>query len=167
MFGSRKTPKKTETKAPRNQKQAPPSIISRDLNILGNLISDGTVDIDGRIEGNVKAAQVTVRTDGLVNGDVQADAVQIYGHVKGLIRAKDVHLHATARVEGSIMHEVLSMEEGAFVDGQFKRTDRLSLDQNEPALSGTVESEAVVPEEDQEEEVRLLENIRLISTNNG
>ena len=101
MFGKNKENNKNKT--PRNQRNAAPSIVSRDMNIMGNLISEGVVDIDGRIEGNVRATQITVRKDGVVNGDLQADEVQIYGQVKGLVRAKDVHLYNSAKVEGSIM----------------------------------------------------------------
>lgn len=155
MFGNKKNNKKKNSRAQRN---AAPSIVSKDMNILGNLISDGMVDIDGRIEGNVRATHITIRKGGVVNGDVQADEVQIYGAVNGLVRAKDVHLFTTARVEGSIMHEILSMEEGAFVDGKFKRTDRVHLDDMMPTLEEAVEDDL-----DAEEEVRLLENIRLIS----
>lgn len=159
MFGSKKNKEAKKEKTTRAQRNAAPSIISRDMNILGNLISEGMVDIDGHIEGNVRAHQVTVRKDGVVNGDLQADEVQIYGHVKGLVRAKDVHLYSSARVEGSIMHEILSMEEGAFVDGKFKRTDRVHLG-----------DQSIMSDDDEdygEKEVRLLENIRLISNKNS
>ena len=161
MFGSRKKESSSakSNSNSRAQRHSAPSIISRDMDIMGNLISEGTIDIDGRIEGNVKATQITIRKDGLIQGDLQADVIQVYGTVKGLVRAKDVHLFSSAKVEGSIMHEVLSMEEGAFVDGKFKRTDRVHL-----------EDQALLPENtadgvDPEEEIRLLENIRLISNN--
>ena len=155
MFGS----KKKDLNKTRAQRKSPPSLISRDMNILGNLITDGTVDIDGRIEGNVRASHITIRKDGVVKGDLHADTIHIHGYAKGLVRAKDVHLFTSAKVEGSIMHEVLSMEEGAFVDGKFKRTDRVHLE--DQALQFAVD-EVDSPEE----EVRLLENIRLISSNN-
>ncbi len=154
MFGSKKD---KEAKKNRAQRNSAPSLISRDMNILGNLISEGMIDIDGRIEGNVRALTITVRKDGVVKGDLQADEIEILGQVKGLVRAKDVHLYSSAKVEGSIMHEVLSMEEGAFVDGKFKRTDRVHLD---GAMQPQMESDEI---ESSEEEVRLLENIRLIS----
>lgn len=159
MFGSKKKneEKNRDKASSRQQRNMTPTLISRDMNIMGNLISDGVVDIDGRIEGNVRAFKITVRKDGRINGDLQADEIEIYGQAKGLVRAKDVHLYASARVEGTIMHEILSMEEGAFVDGKFKRTDRVHLE--DPRMNDE-ESE-----DSGEEEVRLLENIRLISNN--
>lgn len=140
------------------RKGASPSIIASDMSILGNLVSDGTVDIDGRVEGNVKAEQVIIRGNGKIKGDLQGDAVHVYGEVKGLIKAKQVFLYATCRVEGIIMHESLSIEDGAFVDGKFKRSDKI-FTQDE----GIEDSMA----ETQIGNVKVLENLRLIGSNNN
>lgn len=98
-----------------------PSVISTDLRILGNLVTDGLVDVDGTIEGNVKADIVTVRQHGRITGDVIAECVHIYGEVHGLIRAQAVHLYSSAHVEGVIIHTSLTVEDGAFIDAKFKR----------------------------------------------
>lgn len=156
MFKSKKA-KNRES----NRKFAP-SIIAGDLNILGNMVSDGTIDIEGRVQGNVRSDKIIVRKDGSVMGDVSGEVVHIYGEVRGLVKARDVHLYSTCKVEGTIMHEVLSIEDGAFVDGKFKRTDRnTTMEQRAVARL-----EAIVPEEAEEEEntVNLLQNIRLISS---
>lgn len=130
-------------------KKNPPTIIAADVNLLGNLISEGVMDIDGRIEGNVRCKSLTIRKNGVIKGDVLADVVHIYGRVEGLIKARDVHLFASCHVEGTIMHESLTIEDGAFVDGQFKRADKSAL---EPAL---------LTEEEEENEV--FRRLKLIS----
>jgi cytoskeletal protein CcmA (bactofilin family) len=61
-----------------------------------------------------------------VNGEIHADNVQVYGRVKGLIKAKTVQLHSTCCVEGIIMHEAISIEDGAIIDGKIKRTNKAS-----------------------------------------
>jgi cytoskeletal protein CcmA (bactofilin family) len=109
-------------------RKSPPSVISADVNILGNLISDGVLDIDGRVDGNVKCRSATIRRNGRIMGDIVAESVQVFGEVTGTIKAKEVSLFATCRVEGVIMHESLTIEDGAFVDGQFKRMDKVVLD---------------------------------------
>lgn len=113
------------------EKPAPqlPSIISADLNILGNLIGEGHIDIAGKIDGNVRAGTVTVREGGQVRGDITAEAAHIYGNVHGLIRAKHVALYRAAKVDGIIMHETLSMEDGASLDGQCKRIGQEGADE--------------------------------------
>lgn len=108
-------------------KKSVPSIISSDLNILGNLISEGLIDIDGSVEGNIKADQVTVRGNGKVRGDIAANVVHMYGEVQGVIRASSVYLYSSCRIEGIVVHQSLSVEDGAFIDGKLKRMqDRVS-----------------------------------------
>lgn len=121
-------------------------MIAADVNVLGNVISEGALDIDGRVEGNVKCKAITIRKNGAIIGDVAADSVQVYGRVKGLIKSKEVHLFATAHVEGVIMHSSLSIEDGAFVDGQFKRSENMK------------ESDPI-----SEAEMDILQNLKLIS----
>lgn len=158
MFGKNKT-KNTTPKPTNSSKSTVPSVISSDMNILGNIISEGLVDINGRIEGNVKCHTATIREGGLVKGDVIADTIQIHGEIEGLVKAKTVNLYAEARVTGVIMHESLSIEDGAFVDGKFKRTDRVFVDDESHAdLSDQIAQEA-----NKVDEANVLDNLRLIS----
>ncbi len=140
------------------KKVSSPTVIASDMNILGNLVTDGTADIDGRVEGNIKGDQIIIRGNGRIKGDITAESVHVYGEIKGLIKAKMVHLYATCRVEGIIMHESLAIEDGAFVDGKFKRTDKL-FSQDEGIEESIVETPVG--------NVKVLENLRLIGSNNN
>lgn len=120
------------------KKNNPPTIIAADVNMLGNVISEGSMDIDGRIEGNVRCKAVTIRKNGVIKGDVFADIVQVYGRIEGVIKARDVQLFSSCHVEGVIMHESLTIEDGAFVDGQFKRAGKNTM---EPALATAEDDE--------------------------
>lgn len=140
------------------KRKSVPSLISDDMNILGNLISDGYLDINGHIEGNVKCQSLTVRDQGMVKGDVFADEVSIHGQVSGIIKARHVFLASTARVRGVIMHESMSMEQGAFIDGQCKRTDRSAMLEG---MSGTTSAAPVTGGKN--ENIELIENFRVIS----
>lgn len=133
-----------------------PTLIAMDMNILGNLFSEGITDIDGRVEGNVKAEQITIRPNGKIKGDLSAETVHVYGEVKGLIKAKSVHLYSTCRVEGIIMHESLSIEDGAFVDGKFKRSDKMLSDS---LMDQTLEDSA---DSEETNGLKLLGNLRLV-----
>lgn len=158
MFGKSKTPPSIQhspTPQPQsNNRKVGPSVLSSDINILGNIVSEGVLDINGRIEGNVKCENATIREQGFVKGDVVAEVVQIYGRIEGLVKAKHVVLFASAHVTGVIMHESLSIEDGAFVDGKFKRTDKVFI-----------EDEMIMSKDDDEPAMRenTLDNLRLIS----
>ncbi len=100
------------------------SVIAQDTNILGTLISDGSIDFDGTINGNIRCHTLTVRKQGNVTGEITVDTLHVYGKIDGLIRAKHVHLYKDCHVEGIIMHEGLIIEDGAFMDGKCKRMDK-------------------------------------------
>lgn len=101
------------------------SVIAQDTNILGALISDGSIDFDGTIDGNIRCHTLTIRKNGNVKGDVNAQILHVYGKMNGVINAKNVHLYADCYVEGVVIHENLSIETGAFLDGKCKRMDKL------------------------------------------
>ncbi len=105
-------------------KRSTPTVISTGTNILGNIVSDVVVDIDGSVEGNIKSDLVTVRANGKITGDINANTVHIYGEVHGLIRAHAVHLYSSSHITGIIVHQALTVEDGAFLDAKFKRMDK-------------------------------------------
>ena len=98
-----------------------PSIISDDLTIKGNLSSEGEIQVDGKVDGDVKCKALIIGTKGLVSGQVHAKTVRIHGAMKGIVKANSVFLAATARMTGDIEHDSLAIEPGAFVDGHCKR----------------------------------------------
>jgi cytoskeletal protein CcmA (bactofilin family) len=162
-----KPPAKLPEKRGVSSKRHTPSVISDDMNILGNLISDGYIDINGHVEGNVKCHSVTIRQHGMIKGDIMAESIQIYGQVSGIIKARDVHLASTARVRGVVIHETLSIEDGAYLDGQCKRSDRSVSPP--PGASASASGSSADFSSSQEsrkgkdDKVELIENIRVIT----
>jgi cytoskeletal protein CcmA (bactofilin family) len=142
---------------PNASKKAVPSVVSSDMHVLGNIVSEGSIDFDGTIDGNIRCASLVLRHNGKINGEIHADTVQVFGNVKGLIKAKSVQLHSTCCVEGIIMHEVISIEDGAVIDGKIKRTNKITS--TPPTLAPEDEYE----ETDGSLSPKLLENIRLIA----
>ncbi|MGQ0741724.1 MAG: bactofilin family protein [Alphaproteobacteria bacterium] len=100
-----------------------PSIISGDLVVKGTLVSAGDIQVDGRIEGDIRAGALVVGEKASIEGDIMAEEATIRGHVHGSIRARRIQLCATGRVEGNILHEALSMESGAYFDGNCRHSD--------------------------------------------
>ncbi len=100
-----------------------PSIISADLKIVGDLNSNGDLQIDGAVEGSITSNALTIGESAVVRGALIADTVRIFGSVVGEVRANTVILSKTARVEGDITHQSLSMEAGAEINGRLSRLD--------------------------------------------
>jgi len=100
-----------------------PSIISADLVVTGTLKSTGDVQIDGRVEGDVYAANLVIGEKATIHGDVAAEEVQVRGRVEGAVRARKVLLASTCHVQGNILHEAFAVETGAYFDGNCRHAD--------------------------------------------
>ena len=98
---------------------APLSILSGNLRVTGSLVTEGDIQIDGIVEGDVTSGSVTVGSSGSVSGEIKADTARILGRVQGRITARSVMLMSTAHVEGDVHHETISIENGARIEGRY------------------------------------------------
>lgn len=98
-----------------------PSIISRDLVIEGQLTSSGIIEIEGVVKGTISGNSVILREDGFVEGLIYAEFLNIRGRFEGTIKAKNINVSGKARIVGDIEYDSLAVEDGASIDGQFKK----------------------------------------------
>jgi len=98
-----------------------PSIISSETTIRGDLQSDGDVQIEGTIYGDLNVTKLTIAEGGMVSGNITAKNVRICGALNGSVRSEMVTLTATARVVGDIHHELLAIETGGQLEGMSRR----------------------------------------------
>ena len=110
-----------KTGAPAAKPPAP--VLSADLLITGNIKTTGDVNIEGQVEGDVRAHLLTVGGGATVKGEVVADDVVVNGRVVGRVRGLKVRLTSTARVEGDIIHKTIAIESGAHFEGSVQRQD--------------------------------------------
>jgi cytoskeletal protein CcmA (bactofilin family) len=101
------------------------SVIGQDLTIIGQglkIVSAGSLQIDGKVQGDVQGADVIVGVTGRVTGTVAGGTVVVRGAVEGVIRGQQVTLEDKSRVEGDIHHQALSILPGAEFEGRSRRT---------------------------------------------
>jgi len=115
--------KPSQPNRPMTKAQAP-SILSQDLVITGEINTDGDVQIEGRLDGNIKATTLTIGEQGAVNGSIKAGLVRVRGKVTGKINATTVELAETANVLADITQDHLTIENGAFFDGKCSRKSK-------------------------------------------
>ena len=101
----------------------PPSLVSYDMRVLGDVVSEGDVQVEGAVHGDVKAGILTVGAHAVVKGSVICDEAMILGEVDGEIFARKVTLAKSASVRGDIVHEAISIDAGAYLDGRCKRLE--------------------------------------------
>lgn len=99
----------------------PVSIIGADVRIVGNIITQGEMQIDGQVEGDISCARLVVGEGGRIVGEVTADTVRVHGRLEGRILANSVTVAKSAEVVGDITHETLEIEAGGRLEGHLFR----------------------------------------------
>lgn len=106
------------------------SVVDEHLVVRGDLTTQGTVRIDGRVEGTVhRADTIIIGASGVVVGDIEAREVIVAGSVEGDVSAEvRIEVQATASVRGDVRASALMLHEGGKVNGHFivDRTERPS-----------------------------------------
>ena len=103
--------------------KVPPSVLSSDLIVKGNLLTAGDIQIEGKVEGDIQAHLLTVGETSEIKGEIIADDVIINGKVIGCVRGLKVRLTNKARVKGDIIHKAIAIESGAHFEGSVQRKD--------------------------------------------
>jgi cytoskeletal protein CcmA (bactofilin family) len=96
------------------------SIIAPGTKIIGDVETDGTLRVEGVVEGQIKAAKaVVVGKDGVVTGDITTQDAVIGGRVSGTVVAESrLELQATCVIDGEIRARRVKLDEGGKVNGQ-------------------------------------------------
>lgn len=129
---------------------APPetviSIIGPGMEVVGHCSTDGTIRIEGTVQGTVRAGKaVVVGKDGMVDGDVYTQDAVISGRIRGILVAESrLELQATCRIEGEVRARRMQLEEGAMLNGtvQMGETFRDAMPVPVPAAASTVDPAA-------------------------
>jgi len=108
-----------------SSRPAAPSILSSDLKIEGDIVSDGELHISGAVKGDVVARKLTLAAGGSITGTVEVDVAVIAGNVAGRLTATSVTLAGTAHVVADITHVSLLIEQGAVFEGFSRRVDTI------------------------------------------
>ena len=121
------------------------SVISEECQFHGTLDLQGSLRIDGKLEGNVDNAKyVTISKTGSVKGDITAQGVVIIGKMTGDICADSVEILADAKINGNIRSKSILIEGGAKVSATIHVV-------GEEEFAPSAQEEAIEPAQLQEE----------------
>lgn len=95
------------------------SIIAAGMKVVGDCETDGTLRIEGTVEGTVRAGKaVVIGREGLVDGHVHTQDAVVSGRVTGTVTAESrLEVQATARIDGEVRALRMQFEEGAELNG--------------------------------------------------
>jgi cytoskeletal protein CcmA (bactofilin family) len=110
----------------------------------GNLAVSGTMELNGRLVGNLACTRLEIGPDGYVQGDITAEEVVVEGQIVGTVRARLVDVRGTGVVEGDVFHERLAVAGDAVLTGECVRLKDVWSSPKVATLQGRVAREAEV-----------------------
>ena len=122
--------KKPETRSPQGTSKAVAStgstfsVIGTDVVIRGDISASADLHVDGRIEGDIACSSLVQGEESAIEGAITAETARLAGTVKGTIAAKHLVVLKSARIEGDVHYDALTIEQGAAVEGRFAPSAR-------------------------------------------
>lgn len=95
------------------------SVIGSDVAIKGDISASADLHVDGTIEGDIACAALVQGEASTIIGSIEAQSARLAGKVTGSIRARELVVLRSARIEGDVHYDALTIEQGAHVDGRF------------------------------------------------
>ena len=89
------------------------SIIGKGAIFKGKISNASTIEINGRVEADIKSEKVTVGKNANLEGSIASELVVISGNYQGKIKADSVWLTDTSVITGEINYKSLQMDRGA------------------------------------------------------
>lgn len=96
------------------------TIIGASIKVKGNFQGQGSIIIEGMLEGSLKtAANLFIGDQAKVVANIEAKDALINGEVSGNIKAKGyLSVGRTAKIFGDLQYGEISIEKGASINGQ-------------------------------------------------
>ncbi len=117
------------------------TIIGEGTIFTGDIVYTGGLHIDGKVIGNVSAAEqasatLTLSKLGQIHGNVDVPLIVIDGEVLGDVTAAErVQLITNSRITGNVKYNLIEMEVGAEVNGQLLRQQVEPIGKKTPSSS--------------------------------
>lgn len=97
------------------------SVLGQDLKITGEIVSSGTIEVLGEVDGNLAAENLTIGNDGRISGAVRATTIEVKGRLDGKVDSHSFSMRSSAQVVAEITYSTLVIESGARIEGRFAR----------------------------------------------
>lgn len=98
------------------------SLISNNVEIKGEIKTEGSMRIDGNVEGKVQVkGDLIIGKQGLLKGEIEVDNLVLAGRMEGILNAKEkVEISSTGQMIGDIVCKILAIEEEGILEGNSK-----------------------------------------------
>ena len=147
----------TERKDTEMAENAEVTIIGATAKLEGNVVSAGSLRIDGQVKGQINAdGDVALSPQCQVEADIRAQNVSVAGRFKGNILVKGkAHLARGGRIEGNITSKTLVVEEGGIFHGQSVMDAGTGTGPSSSAQPGSAQAGSAPKQEDKPGQVKV------------
>ncbi len=104
------------------------SVFGADTVITGDVSASADLHVDGRIEGDIACTALVQGERSEILGKITVQSARLAGLVRGTVTGGELVILKSARIEGDLTYDTLTIEQGAKVDGR--------LSQHVPGLGG-------------------------------
>ena len=134
MFNS-KTQDNTNMTTPQQTGGAQFNALTTGSKIIGTVIADNDIHVDGAIEGEIKCTgKVVIGESGYVKGTITCQNADIQGKLDGKIEVKQtLSLRASAHIQAEVNTQVLIVEPNAVCNGTCTMGKTVAQPQPQPA----------------------------------
>ncbi len=95
------------------------SVLGADLAVKGDITASAELHIDGHVEGDIICSGLMQGEASTIHGSIRAQTARLAGTVRGGIEVGQLVVLKTARIHGDVKYDVLTIEQGAHIDGRF------------------------------------------------
>lgn len=95
-----------------------PSVISEGFSLTGDIVSNGILHIEGKINGKIKADSINIGPSGQVDGDLDCETLHIKGVFSGSAVCGELVVADKASVRGSVTYRSVTISRGAVIQGE-------------------------------------------------
>ena len=89
------------------------SILLPDVELKGKIVEKDDIILGCKFDGNIAANKVNLSSTADINGDINANEIEVNGKIKGSLSGKKVKINRGCNFEGDVVGESISIEEGA------------------------------------------------------
>ncbi len=153
MFGLQKKQSNTSFKGV----ESAASFIGEDVIVQGNIISNTSIRIDGKVAGSVNAEKlIIIGEKAEVKGNLSAKTVIVYGKLWGNVSAVEAQIKKNGVIHGDITVQAIEIEMGGKYNGKLMMNSE-QREMNERQKARELKPEAVVPSDVKNPEIKNIE----------
>ncbi|MFA6553117.1 MAG: polymer-forming cytoskeletal protein [Patescibacteria group bacterium] len=96
------------------------TVIGPSVKVEGNFKGDGNVTVEGMVQGSLKTNHtLKIGTNAKIKAEVEAANLMLSGEIRGNVKIfEKATLLRSAKIFGNLETKVLSVEEGAIINGK-------------------------------------------------